>query len=385
MMTIVFLTVITAQNLAAQPASVITVGELLEQGKSLAAVGNYAEARTIFTKAIEIDPSEADAYGYRGMTNRRLRNYAQAIEDFKKVLQLGPQDRGYIELGLTYYEMKEYQSAIYYYTKAIDANPRYRDAYDDRGNTYVQLGNTALAIQDFNTAIEIDPKDKFAHYYRALAYQRTGNTSQYKQDMKVAADLGMALAKDTIDQEKVTSLRPDASSTANVGAAQNARQAKQDAEIRDKNEALKVELKKYGAEALVPINLLEVNPYEFEGHTIAVVAQFKKMLSKNSASFYSGYTDLTNYTNVYDEIIVTKIPDGAHFESGLFSPRMMLVLKGKGAIEGTNAFGARTKAPYFEWIGIISGKQPSVFEEQRDVSRKNALQNMRNARPQSGP
>lgn len=151
--------------------------------------------------------------------------------------------------------------------------------------------------------------------------------------------------------------------------------------LQDKREKLQAELKKYGAEALVPINLLEVNPYEFEGHTIAVVVQFKKMLSKNSASFYSGYTDLEKYTNVNNEIIVTGIPKGTHFESGIFSPRMMLALKGKGTIEGTNAFGARIKAPYFQWIAIISGKQQSVFEEQRDVSRKNALQNLRNSRP----
>lgn len=155
--------------------------------------------------------------------------------------------------------------------------------------------------------------------------------------------------------------------------------------IQDKREKLQAELKKYGAEALVPINLLEVNPYEFEGHTIAVVVQFKKMLSKNSASFYSGYTDMESHTNVYDEIIVTGIPNGTHFESGPFSPRMMLALKGKGTIAGTNAFGTRINAPHFQWIAIISGKQQSVLEEQRDVSRKNALQNMKNAYPRRDP
>ena len=145
--------------------------------------------------------------------------------------------------------------------------------------------------------------------------------------------------------------------------------------LQDKREKLLAELKKYGAEALVQVDQLEVNPYEFEDHTIAVVVQFKRMLSRESAAFYSGYTDLERYTGVYDEIIVTGIPRGTHFETGLLSPRMMLVLKGKGTTSGTNAFGAKIKAPYYQWIGIISGRQPSVLEEQRDVSRKNALQN----------
>jgi len=151
--------------------------------------------------------------------------------------------------------------------------------------------------------------------------------------------------------------------------------------IQEKKEKLQAELKKYGVEALVSINMLEVNPYEFEGHTIAVVVQFRKMLSKNSASFYSGYSDMEEHTNVYDEIIVSEIPSGTHFESGPFSPRMMLALKGKGTIAGTNAFGAKINAPHFQWIAIISGKQQSVLEEQRDISRKNALQNMKNAYP----
>lgn len=160
-----------------------------------------------------------------------------------------------------------------------------------------------------------------------------------------------------------------------------AQRQEEDRILQDKREKLQVELKKYGAETLVPINLLEANPYEFEGHTIAVIVQFRKMLSKDSASFYSGYTDLEEHTNVYDEIIVTGIPKGTHFESGPFSPRMMLVLKGKGTIAGTNAFGAKINAPHFQWVAVMSGKQQSVFEEQRDVSRKNALQNMKNAYP----
>ncbi len=156
------------------------------------------------------------------------------------------------------------------------------------------------------------------------------------------------------------------------------KQAKQEAALRDKDEILK---KKYGVEKVVGINLLEVNPYEFEGHTIAVVVQFQKMLSKSSAIFFSGYTNLSDSTGVPDQIIVTGIPKGTHFQSGFMAPRMMLALKGKGTVAGTNAYGARIKAPHFQWVGIISGEQKSVFEEQRDISRENALQNMRNGRP----
>jgi hypothetical protein len=139
-------------------------------------------------------------------------------------------------------------------------------------------------------------------------------------------------------------------------------------------------LKKYGVEKEVGINQLEVNPYEFEGHTIAVVVQFQKMLSKSSAIFFSGYTNLSDSTGVPDQIIVTGIPKGIHFQSGFMAPRMMLALKGKGTIAGTNAYGARIKAPHFQWLGILSGEQKSAFEGQRDASRQDALRNAEQSR-----
>ena len=116
------------------------------------------------------------------------------------------------------------------------------------------------------------------------------------------------------------------------------------------------QLKKLGAEKLVPISQLETNPYEFEGHIIAVVALFRKMLSKHTASFYSGTTDLENYTNVTDEIIVSGIPTGTDFEPGIFAPRVILILRGKGATQGWNAFGAPIKASHFQWIAERSFK-----------------------------
>jgi len=111
------------------------------------------------------------------------------------------------------------------------------------------------------------------------------------------------------------------------------------------------EFGKYGVEKVVAVYLLEANPYEFENHTIAARLFFKKMLSKNSASFHSGYYDL----NSVPEIIVSELPQGMHFDPNPFWPiPLLIVLKGKGTIEGTNTFGARIKAPHFQYIGIIN-------------------------------
>jgi hypothetical protein len=126
---------------------------------------------------------------------------------------------------------------------------------------------------------------------------------------------------------------------------------------QEKLDQLRVELRKYGAEALVPINMLEVNPYEFEDRIIAVDVYFKRMMSRDSAIFYSGWMNLQDSTGVADEIIITGIPKGTHFvpSHGIFvSQQYTLALKGKGTMKCTNAYGATINVPHFQWIGIIS-------------------------------
>ena len=51
---------------------------------------NVAQARTYFTKAIEIDPSKADGYYYRGLSYLNAKKNAEAKADFKKYLELAP-------------------------------------------------------------------------------------------------------------------------------------------------------------------------------------------------------------------------------------------------------------------------------------------------------
>ena len=54
-------------------------------------------------------------------------------------------------------------------TKAIELDPKYVFAYNNRGNAYEKKGEHDLAIADFDKAIEIDPKYAFAYDNRGNA------------------------------------------------------------------------------------------------------------------------------------------------------------------------------------------------------------------------
>ena len=53
------------------------------------------------------------------------------------------------------YELKDYQGAIADYTKAIELNPDYAQAYNKRGFAYLMLGPKSKAQADFKRAIEL--------------------------------------------------------------------------------------------------------------------------------------------------------------------------------------------------------------------------------------
>lgn len=101
--------------------------EYNHQGVALADAGQYDEAITEYTKAIELDPSYAQAYNNRGVAYDNKGQYDLAIADYNKAIELSP------------------NSALFYY---------------NRGFAYSKKGQRDLAISDLNKAIELssDPE-----------------------------------------------------------------------------------------------------------------------------------------------------------------------------------------------------------------------------------
>ncbi len=52
-------------------------------------MGDFAGTIEDFTKLIELDPKNDDAYYYRGMAKKQLNDTAGALEDLKKAGELG--------------------------------------------------------------------------------------------------------------------------------------------------------------------------------------------------------------------------------------------------------------------------------------------------------
>ncbi len=94
--------------------------QLLDEGINLMTVhGKYADAEAAFTKAIQNDANNYEAYYYRGCTKFNRSMYDDAVLDFQKALDIKPEyPDAEFALGRIYYMKNDFEMACYYYKAA---------------------------------------------------------------------------------------------------------------------------------------------------------------------------------------------------------------------------------------------------------------------------
>ena len=89
------------------------------------------------------------------------------------------------------FDINDNSQKVIYYSKSIELDPEFADAYNNRGAAYGKLGNHNTAIRDFSKAIEIDPRDAKAYYNRGGAYHKLGNSEEAIRDYSRAIRLDL--------------------------------------------------------------------------------------------------------------------------------------------------------------------------------------------------
>jgi tetratricopeptide (TPR) repeat protein len=97
--------------------------------------------------------------------------FAQAAEEFKKVLSLDPTlVEAEVNLGLAYHSASEYELAVRQLSKALQQRPRLLGANVIAGSDYVKLGSPDKAVPFLQHALKLDPLNPEAHQALAAAY-----------------------------------------------------------------------------------------------------------------------------------------------------------------------------------------------------------------------
>ena len=123
---------------------------------------------------------------YRFMHDLFRQSFAQSKINTHPHL-ISPQ--AFFRCGKSYRLMKEYDKALLNLNRAIELNPKYVAALQQRGITYSLMNCYEQALQDFNRAIELNLKDDRVIAQRGLNYRYMGRYEEALQDFNRAIEL----------------------------------------------------------------------------------------------------------------------------------------------------------------------------------------------------
>jgi Flp pilus assembly protein TadD len=115
----------------------------------------------------------------------------QAIKYLNKAIQKNPKfAEAYNNRGNAYRDLKQLQKAFADYNQAIRLKPNYVQAYNNRGNIYYDLKKYKLAVNDYNKSISLKPDYRMAYLNRGLAYHQLKKRTLACKDLQKACQLG---------------------------------------------------------------------------------------------------------------------------------------------------------------------------------------------------
>jgi len=122
--------------------------------------GNYEKSIYFFSKAIQENPNDAEAYYSRAYSQQMIGGKeVNVISDYSKSLELHINDyEAYMNRGVAYMKIKNYSKAISDYEKSIEIKSDYALAYANLGNVYKLKNDNENACLNWTKSFNLGNK-----------------------------------------------------------------------------------------------------------------------------------------------------------------------------------------------------------------------------------
>lgn len=141
----------------------------------------WEEAYASIEKGIAIDPKESSLYLLRGKLKIHQGNEISGLNDLGKAISVNPDAAAYLERANYYIRKENYFSAKSDLLKAQKADPKNLHVYNLLAQVYAYENDFTNALASINQAIELDGKDTKSLLTRGEVYAM-------KQDYELAID-----------------------------------------------------------------------------------------------------------------------------------------------------------------------------------------------------
>jgi tetratricopeptide (TPR) repeat protein len=189
---------------------VVVVGLFVPVATSCYGVPGYADAKLLqaaqagehgdlsaciktATEVVDHCPSHALAYTIRGTAHRKSGEYAKAIADLDRAIELNPKlADAYTQRAYAYNQRKldvSSQQILDDLNRSIELDSSSALAYILRGTARKALNDHDAAICDFNHALHLNPRSSTALAHRAMSKISIGKLDEARRDIRKALDL----------------------------------------------------------------------------------------------------------------------------------------------------------------------------------------------------
>ncbi|HEY8225191.1 MAG TPA: tetratricopeptide repeat protein [Pyrinomonadaceae bacterium] len=141
------------------------------KGKRLYAKGDYKAAASAYEHSVASDPKFARGYVELGLSYRELKDYPKAEEAFSKAVTIVDDSCAECGLGMVYYLQGKHEQAEAALKKAQVLNPTDPCAFNQLGRMYYDLERYPEAVETFRKELKLRPT--------AVSYHFLGNSYGY--------------------------------------------------------------------------------------------------------------------------------------------------------------------------------------------------------------
>jgi tetratricopeptide (TPR) repeat protein len=121
-------------------------------------IGQLKSAKYYINIGLAINKNDDVLLLNEGVYNLKVKNLESALISFNKAIFVNPlYCEAYSNIGFVYELLNDSIKAMQSYNKTLDINPYFIEALYKRGNLFAKLGDNIKALSDFNRGLEINP------------------------------------------------------------------------------------------------------------------------------------------------------------------------------------------------------------------------------------
>lgn len=165
-------------------------GSLNDIACSLLSIHKYDKGIDYIKKALAIDKKNPLIYANLADAYYESKQFDQAVIFYSKAMELDPLSTSIVKKAISHEKLSLYNKAITDYSDAISINPFEASSYGHRATILAQQNNFFYAINDFSAAISLDPKNTNYYVGRGNVYSMLNKKLEACSDFTIACKLG---------------------------------------------------------------------------------------------------------------------------------------------------------------------------------------------------